>query len=454
MSDKTPNKLICIFGLGQSGVSAARYLQRTEQDFFVVDTRDNPPGKDEIKSLNHCRQTYFGTVPQENLNQLSMIIVSPGISKDITALALARSSGVEVIGDVELFVRNTNKKIVAITGSNGKSTVTDLTHKLLVAAGINAVIGGNYGIAVLDYLPENSAELYVLELSSFQLDTTPSIAADVAVILNISEDHMDRYESFEDYRQSKLSLTKRAKSLVINADDPNIEVDSREKIIKFSMKQASSASYSTCIENSKCHLLVNGQAFISADQLQISGIHNWSNVLVALAVFELLNLKLNNNVVEALKNYQGLPHRFQLIESTDNTDWINDSKATNVGATQAALNSIDKALYSRIILIAGGDAKDSDLQPLKAPLSQIDYLIVMGKDANQFKSLISLDKYCLVDSMQSAVNKAKEVISFYHNSSQENRAIVLLSPACSSLDMYKNFEARGQAFIDAIKECA
>ncbi len=461
MTEITQKKSICIFGLGQSGISAARYLERTQQDFFVVDTRKNPPGQSEVKVMSYCQQSYFGEFPQNELNDALMIIVSPGVSTQLPSLILARQAGVNIIGDVELFVKNTNKKIVAITGSNGKSTVTDLTYRLLVSAGINAKIGGNYGIPVLDYLPDDLADIYVLELSSFQLDTTPSIQADVAVVLNISEDHMDRYASFEDYRQSKLSLVKNAKTIIANADDEAIEVKSDSPVLWFSskVKKASSNNdYAVSRKNNEYVLTGKDQLLVMADELQLSGNHNWSNVLACLAVFEALNIELNEQVIEQLKSYQGLPHRFQLVCRKDNVDWVNDSKATNVGATQAALNSIDHNMYSLIILIAGGDAKESDLQPLEEPLSKVDHLILMGKDAKQFEALIDSKKVCFVETMQLAVSQAKTFVDNYQQTSglskDSNKIIILLSPACSSLDMYKNFEVRGQSFIDAVKECA
>lgn len=459
MTHVMSNKLICVFGLGQSGVSAARYLEKTQQSFFVIDTRENPPGKHELETMTYCQQAYFGEFSQRDLNHAAMIIVSPGISPKISALASARQAGVKVIGDIELFVKNTDKKIVAITGSNGKSTVTDLTHRLLVAAGMNAKIGGNYGIPALDYLPDDSADIYVLELSSFQLDTAPSLRADVGAILNISEDHMDRYENFEEYRQSKLSLVNNAKVIIANADDKAIDVKSDSPVILFSSKIKSEnvTPYAVSYKHNQYMLTANEQPLVMVDDLQLSGNHNWSNVLACLAILEALNVKPNQAVMKALKDYQGLPHRFQLVSRKDNIDWVNDSKATNVGATQAAINSTDHKVYSCIILIAGGDAKGSDLQPLKASLSKVSYVILMGKDAKQFEKLIEAKKVCFVETMQAAVHQAKAYIDTYKQMSTSNesdKVMVLLSPACSSLDMYKNFEARGQSFIDAVKECA
>ena len=219
MTNNALENLVCVFGLGMSGSAAARYLQRINQAFFVVDTRTNPSGKNEVVNLPNCKASFFGDIPQDILNRSKQIILSPGVSPNIDAIRLARKNNVDIVGDIEIFSQQSKNKIVAITGSNGKSTVTDLTYRMLKAAGINVEIGGNFGVPVLDFLPHDPADIYVLELSSFQLDTTSSLKADIAVVLNVSEDHMERYDSFEDYRKSKLSIFNGAKKRIVNADD-------------------------------------------------------------------------------------------------------------------------------------------------------------------------------------------------------------------------------------------
>ncbi len=457
MPNNSHNNIICIFGLGLSGISTARYLQKTKQDFFVVDTRENPPGKDLVREMSCCQSYYFGFIPTAKLNNASMIILSPGVSPKITEIKTAKDNGVKVIGDVELFVTQTTKKIIAITGSNGKSTVTDLTYQLLLAAGLKAKIGGNFGIPVLDFLPEDDAEIYVLELSSFQLDTLSSLKADVAVVLNITEDHMDRYENFAEYIQSKLSIFHGAKKLIANADEPLTFAGIKNEVVLFSLNN-SSAKYHLQSEQANKALSCDGSSIINVSQLTLSGKHNWSNVLASLAILNELGVAISLPVLNCLKNYQGLEHRFQLVLRKDNVDWINDSKATNVGATQAALESVDMDYYTKVFLIAGGDAKASDLSPLKKSLTEkISTMILIGKDAKKLAELLPSDKIVFSTDMRNAVKQAylliKQEINNLNLEHRQNNYLVLLSPACASLDMYKNYEFRGQAFIEAVKEC-
>lgn len=451
MVKQQQNKLICIFGLGQSGVSAARYLERTQQHFFVVDSREKPPGDQDIQTLKYCQSAHYGSFSPEILLDASVIILSPGVSPKETLLQQAVTAGVEVIGDIELFVRLTKQKIVAITGSNGKSTVTDLVYRLLCAANVSAKIGGNFGVPALDYLPQDDAEIYVLELSSFQLDTTTSLAAEVAVLLNISEDHMDRYDNFEEYRDSKLSIANGAKKLVFFADDNNIPCLQNEYQSAFSFSQAT-AKYAIRQDNGRTYLAINSEHIIDTKQLSLTGRHNWSNALAALAVLSELNIDFSPAVMEQLRNYRGLNHRFQLVARKNGIDWVNDSKATNVGATEAALMSVDTDVYNHLILIAGGDAKGSELLPLKRLLKEkVSHTVLIGKDAELFAELLTESERTFASDMQQAVEIAATELNQRQSShSAEAKAMVLLSPACASLDMYKNFEARGAAFADAV----
>ena len=449
MFDNAENKLACIFGLGKTGISAARYLQRMQKDFFVVDSRAEPPGKKEIELLQNCRETYYGHIPEKRLLDASMIILSPGVTPQLAEITKAKKAGVEVLGDIEIFVRSTNKKIVAITGSNGKSTVTDLTHQLLCAAGKNAQIGGNFGVPVLDCLPEDEAEIYVLELSSFQLDTTCSLKAEVAVVLNISEDHMDRYDSFDQYRESKLSIYQGAAHALVNIDEAEVSTY---------FKQATSC-YSLTNKNANYHLekradgywfVCNENTLLRTDELTITGNHNWSNVLASLGILAELEIEITEPVLTRLKNYQGLAHRFQLVSKNSDIDWVNDSKATNVGATLAALEGVNDDYYDPVVLIAGGDAKGSDLSPLKSAIeSKVSALILIGKDAELLAQLASENKSYFSEDMRSAVIKAKEFVD--EKVIVGKRPLVLLSPACASLDMYKNFEERGRIFCDEVE---
>ncbi|TQV75280.1 UDP-N-acetylmuramoyl-L-alanine--D-glutamate ligase [Aliikangiella marina] len=456
--DKSQQKLVGVFGLGMSGLAAARYLQRTDQQFFVVDTRAKPPGEKELASLNNCFSHYFGDIPQELLNSANMIIVSPGIDSNIAPLNQARKNGVDIVGDVEIFARQTKGKIVAITGSNGKSTVTDLTYQLLKAAGANVAIGGNFGVPVLDFLPLDQADIYVLELSSFQLDTTRSLKAEVATVLNISEDHMDRYTDLTAYQNSKLTIYQGAKKCVVNLDDKQTDYrgDRNRKqdneisnVVEFSLTNHD-AKYHTEMVDKRIALLNEEQVIVYADQLKISGAHNLSNALAAIALVKELGFSFCDSMNKCLRNYSGLAHRFELVESANNCVWINDSKATNVGATLAALNGIQPTVKF-VILIAGGDAKGSDLTPLKHVLNtKVNKLILIGKDAKLFAEMVPEDRVYFAKDMPDAVQYASKLVT----QQVDSESLVLLSPACASLDMYSSYVARGEAFIDAVRACA
>lgn len=446
-----------IFGLGQSGLSCARYFDRIEQTYLLLDTRENPPGEIEIEQLSHCQGFYFGEIDESILAGCCQLVVSPGISLQTPLVKKAIALNIDVCGDVEIFSRACNKPIVAITGSNGKSTVTDLTDKLINASGIKAQKGGNIGLPVLDFLPQDKAELYVLELSSFQLDTTDSLAPEVAVLLNLSEDHLDRYSGFEQYCQSKQKIYQRAKYKVFNFDDAlthpqNIcKNDLAFSLMMPRIDQSLFVSYikPLPIDNDllSYELVVDDVDVVSSRLLNIAGKHNFANVLACLNILTCLNIDISQSILQVLQRYKGLKHRFQLVKRDSQCEWINDSKATNVGATIAALDSLELDSTTQLILIAGGDSKQSQLSPLVQPLEdKVSALVLLGKDAELFARLSSNISSYLVENMQQAVCKAKQLI--------DGKTVILLSPACSSLDMFKNFEARGDAFISEVRACA
>jgi UDP-N-acetylmuramoylalanine--D-glutamate ligase len=453
MQSNSLNKMPCVFGLGMSGLAAARYFNRIKQQFTVVDSRENPPGKQEVKQLSYCQQAIYQEIPDDLLANASQIILSPGVAPSSNLLNSAREAGVEIIGDVELFVRATKSKIVAITGSNGKSTVTDLVYQCLLSANKKVLVGGNYGVPVLDFLPHDDADFYVLELSSFQLDTTPQLEAEVAVVLNISEDHMDRYNTFEDYIQSKQRIFNGAKHCIYNLDDllttPSQNVTAKTN---FSLENSEASVY---VDFTQTPTVIRSQQsdVINVQELQLVGSHNWSNVAATICILNALNVDIEQAILNTIKSYKGLAHRFQKVACANQTDWINDSKATNVGATIAALKGVDKNYYQLCILIAGGLSKDADLLPLKKPMQAVvDHLIVMGADAKLLAELMPAEKVTFVESMQQAVSQAKHLVTLKQSDSKPN--VVLLSPACASMDMFKNFEARGQAFVNALEACA
>ncbi|MDH5631113.1 MAG: UDP-N-acetylmuramoyl-L-alanine--D-glutamate ligase, partial [Gammaproteobacteria bacterium] len=335
-------------------------------------------------------------------------------------------------------------------GSNGKSTVTELTHKLLVAAGVNAQIGGNFGVPVLDYLPEDAGDYYVLELSSFQLDTTQSLRAEIAVILNITEDHMDRYADFNAYKQSKLSIYNGAKNIIANYDDELTFPEKSDRYKVFSLHEQT-ADYHLNYQNDSAELVIDNQGIIDVSKLMLSGSHNWSNALVAIGIVKQVAGEIDKNVLSALTSYQGLPHRFQLVKSDEGIDWINDSKATNVGATQAAINAIDLKIYGCIVLIAGGDAKGSDLSPLSSSFERVTHFILIGRDAPMFRKIIIDNKVTMATTLQDAIDKSYNFIKSCHQN-VSGKAMVLLSPACASFDMFDNYMDRGNKFAEAVNQ--
>lgn len=449
-------KVPMILGLGKSGLSCAGYFDRIDQDYIFLDTRNIASGGSQLKDFSNCKEFYFGNLEHELLDRCLALIVSPGVPLTEPFVEFAISSGIEIYGDIEIFVRNSKKPIIAITGSNGKSTVTDLTEKLLRGAGVNAQKGGNIGLPVLDFLPKDDADLYVLELSSFQLDTTKSLKPRIAVLLNISEDHMDRYASFKDYKNSKLKVYNNACYKIFNQDDTkttpktiqreDYTFSSTEPSEKAINKMSFLSKKNNCSDKRNFELVVDGKPIMSTCEMKMAGTHNYLNALTCLSILDRLEINIDCGLVEILNDYSGLPHRFQRVSRKNGVEWINDSKATNVGSALSALNSVIKGT-NKLILIAGGDSKESDLTPLTSAFEkQVNQLILMGKDAERLAALTDKVPVCFAKDMKQAVELANEIAL--------EGDTILLSPACSSLDMFKNFEQRGEMFVDAIGRCA
>ncbi|MFT6732964.1 MAG: UDP-N-acetylmuramoylalanine--D-glutamate ligase [Polaribacter sp.] len=451
-----------IFGLGKSGMSCAHYFDRKEIAYTLIDTRTKLPNKDELSALEYCQASYFGTINEDILDHCEMLIVSPGISLKHSWIREAQKRNIEICGDIELFARECNKKIVAVTGSNGKSTVTELTQKLIFASGLNVQMAGNIGLPVLDYLAcdngQKLPDIFILELSSFQLDLIRSLKADVAVLLNISEDHMDRYDCYNDYVESKRSIFNGAKNKIFNFDDKQCFPSKAEvSDATFSIEKnvieldcmIAKISKGDSREGRSYDFLLNQKLVLNSKELNIVGKHNYANILASLSILELLNIDLNKNILSTLYGYIGMKHRFQLVSKKFNCHWINDSKATNVGATIAALDNFESSTNQQLILIAGGDSKQSDLTPLIREFEdKVDSLILLGKDAQLFANLSNKIKAYFAKNMLQAIEIAKSLLDGLSNSKQST---VLLSPACASLDMFKNFEDRGDQFIKAIE---
>ncbi len=325
---------VVVVGLGITGLSVVNFLssRSNELDIKVIDTRAEPPGREQLSS---SVELYSGGWNLDWLLNADLIVLSPGIALATPEIQQALKNGCKVIGDIELFAWHVDKPVIAITGSNGKSTVTDLTGVIAKACGVNVGVGGNIGVPALDLL-QNDHDLYVLELSSFQLETTSSLHTAASAFLNLSEDHMDRYDSMEDYRQAKLRIFDNANCCVVNTCDaatyPSKELGL--ELVEFGLH--SSAQYGVVVDQDKEYLAVNGVPLVSIEELSLVGRHNVANALVCLALLEQVGVDYRQGF-DALKSYNGLTHRCQVVADKKGIKWINDSKATNVASTAAAL---------------------------------------------------------------------------------------------------------------------
>ncbi|HGW4084250.1 TPA: UDP-N-acetylmuramoyl-L-alanine--D-glutamate ligase [Klebsiella michiganensis] len=430
-------KKVVIIGLGMTGLSCVDFFMARGVTPRVMDTRVAPAGLDK---LPEAVERYVGGLNEDWLLTADLIVASPGIALAHPSLSAAADAGVEIVGDIELFCREAQAPIIAITGSNGKSTVTSLVGEMAKAAGLNVGVGGNIGLPALMLLdPER--ELYVLELSSFQLETTSSLRAAAATILNVTEDHMDRYPlGLQQYRAAKLRVYENARACIVNADDaltmPVRGADDR--CISFGVDVG---DYHLNRQQGETCLRVKGEKVLNVKEMKISGQHNYSNALAALALADAAGLPRASSL-KALTTFTGLAHRFQLVLEHNGVRWINDSKATNVGSTEAALNGLhlDGTLY----LLLGGDGKSADFTPLSRYLTGDNVrLYCFGRDGAQLAALRP-DVAVQTETMEQAMRQiAPQVVA---------GDMVLLSPACASLDQFKNFEQRGDIFARLAKE--
>lgn len=445
------NRLTVVVGLGATGLSVARFLSAHGEPFVVVDSREQPPALAQLhKELPDVR-TELGQLDATTLCSADQLIVSPGLPLDTPALVEAMNAGVEIIGDIELFARHAQAPIVAITGSNGKSTVTTLLGEMIRLAGKNAGIGGNLGTPALDLLSDDK-DLYVLELSSFQLESVETLGAEVATVLNVSPDHMDRYASILDYHRAKHRVFKGARQIVVNRDDCLSQPLIGDGVTNwsFGLSKPDFCAFGLLEHQGESWLAFQFEPLMPVADVRIKGRHNIANALAALALGHAVDLP-REAMMTALRGFPGLTHRCQNIAEREGVIWIDDSKATNVGATVAAIdglsdetsNAADKK--AKIVLIAGGQAKGQDFSALaKALPGRVKQVILMGEDADQLAQAFGK---CVPNihatSMQAAVSVAARVA--------QSGDIVLLSPACASFDMFAGFEERGRCFVEAVK---
>ncbi|MFK5985015.1 MAG: UDP-N-acetylmuramoyl-L-alanine--D-glutamate ligase [Pseudomonadota bacterium] len=463
-----------LVGLGETGYSCAKFLSKKNCPFDICDTRETPPYLAQLnKELPEITVLTSVKLDQNLLQSYQQIVISPGISVKDKLYEQFKQSGKLIIGDIVLFIQenlNTNNKpIIAVTGSNGKSTVVTLAEQMLKKAGHQVSAGGNLGVPALDLL-EMEVEIYILELSSFQLETIPEEyfqeeVFDSAVLLNVSEDHMDRYESLEDYRKVKESIFKLSKHCVFNKNEWLLDETLKEKQhLEFSLGKPDKNGFGLINENGVTYLVQDicshqspsYKKIMPVSEIAITGKHNYSNILATLALLEPFVLSYSS-MIAAIQTYKGLAHRCEWVANIGKVDFYNDSKGTNVGATIAAINSYERPK----LLIAGGVGKNADFSELGKIINQkIKHVLLFGQDAELIKSAIlneqqlnnntkneqsissqtvTLVSIEIVKDIQQAVSTAQQLA--------REGDLVLFSPACASFDMYKNYIERGEDFV-------
>jgi UDP-N-acetylmuramoylalanine--D-glutamate ligase len=435
-----------IVGMGRTGLSVARHLQRCGYRLSLTDSRESPPELAGVQALGAGIVTRTGGFDARLLEQADMVITSPGVPLDDPFFVQARARGLDVVGDIELFARAADAPVVGITGTNGKSTVTTLLGRMAERAGVRVRVGGNLGQPALDLLDRGPTDLYVLELSSFQLDTTHSLKLKAAVVLNLSADHMDRYATLRHYADSKARIFANSEMAVVNADEPEVVRMPRpgQRVVSFSV-HAPNADFSLVLppQAEGPWLARRGSPLLPLTALKISGRHNAANALATLALGDALRLPLTP-MIDELREFTGLPHRAQWVADIKGVRYINDSKGTNVGATLAAVDG----LTGPLVVIAGGDGKGQDFTPLaNAFRGKVRTAVLLGRDAGLIETaLAGICHTARVENMQEAVRAAARF-------AQPGDA-VLLSPACSSLDMFRDYAHRGNVFAAAVQELA
>jgi UDP-N-acetylmuramoylalanine--D-glutamate ligase len=432
-----------VVGLGKSGMSLVRFLAQQGVRFAVADTRANPPELATLQRDYPEVEVRCGELDVDFLCRASELYVSPGLALATPALREAAARGVKMSGDIDLFTRYAKAPIVAITGSNAKSTVTTLVGEMAAAAGRKVAVGGNIGTPALDLLSDE-VELYVLELSSFQLETTERLGAEVATCLNISEDHMDRYDGMAQYHLAKHRIFRGARQVVVNRDDALSRplIADQVPCWTFGLGKPDFKRFGLIEENGEKQLAFQFEALMPTAELKIRGAHNQSNALAALALGHAVGLPFEA-MLDTLRRFAGLPHRCQWVRELRGVGYYDDSKATNVGAALAAIEGLGADIAGKLVLIAGGDGKGADFSALKAPVARFCRAVVLlGRDAEQIaEALGDAAPLLRVKTLDEAVQRCAELA--------QSGDAVLLSPACASLDMFKNFEERGRLFAQA-----
>ncbi|MBV1775531.1 UDP-N-acetylmuramoyl-L-alanine--D-glutamate ligase [Burkholderiaceae bacterium DAT-1] len=447
-------KHVTVVGLGATGLSAVHWLVRQEAIVRVVDNREQPPGLAELNSTYPSVKVALGPFSGASFSDTELIVMSPGVALAEPAIQAAIASGIEAVGDVELFARAESRgkgKIIAITGSNGKSTVTSMVGEMCASAGLATIVAGNIGLPVLDALraiesgEQVAPDVWVLELSSFQLETTFSLNADAATVLNVSEDHLDRYDSMLEYAIAKSRVFGGLGAMVLNREDGYCRgmVRAGRQVYWFGLDAPRSPTeYGLRQVGQDFELLCGDFVLMLASEMKIAGLHNAANALAALALTRAIGLP-TLPLVAALKAFKGLPHRVEFVREVGGVSWYDDSKGTNVGATEAAL----KGMTRPVVLIAGGDGKGQDFSPLAAAcMGKCRAIVLIGRDAPQIRDALAETGIEIID-----CNSMPDAVKVAHRIAQSGDA-VLMSPACASLDMFRNYAHRAEVFIAAVNQ--
>ena len=442
-----------VVGLGKTGASCVRYLVKRGERVSATDTRRVPPGLEELGELAGSVDLRLGGFDLSLLEGASRVLMSPGVSLDEPIVKAARARGIEVLGDVELFAREVHAPVIGVTGTNGKSTVTTLVARMAATAGRRVLAGGNLGEPALDLLAQPTPDMYVLELSSFQLETTSSLVLKAAVVLNVTADHLDRYPSVEAYARAKGRILANASTVVLNADDPWV-LAMRDKeyradaarTVTFSIERTDTDFY-LVRSGTQIFLARRGERLLDIARMRVSGLHNAANALAALALGEAVGLP-SAAMLDALEVFPGLSHRSSWVADIGGVRYIDDSKGTNVGATMAAV----AGMQGPLVMIAGGEGKGQDFKPLAGAFrGKVREAVLLGKDAPAIAA--ALEGVCRTQTVASTepVAAMEAAVDAAHRIAVTGDT-VLLSPACASLDMFRDYGHRGDAFAAAVQK--
>lgn len=452
------DKNILVLGAGKTGISMAKWLTRSGAHVSLADTRTSPPDLELLHQIVPPAAVYCGPFKAELLSGIDVIAISPGVAIAEPLVQTAVQHGVPVMGDIELFAvaldqyAPSGTKILAITGSNGKTTVTTMVGEMAKNTGWDVEVAGNIGLAALDALMQRMdtgkwPHLWVLELSSFQLETTSHLRPDAAAVLNISEDHLDRYPSIEEYAAAKARIFPDLYDdciQILNREDDRVYAMARKNSRQLTFGLSAPAfddEFGILPSGSDLWLAQGTTRLMKVSELAVAGLHNAANALAALALCRAIDLPFEP-LLHALHVFRGLPHRMQKIAEFNGITFYDDSKSTNVGSAIAALNGFRK----NVILIAGGDGKEQDFSPLEQPINKhTRSIVLLGKDAQKISQAIqgcNVPVHC-VTTMDEAVR-----VSFLL---AEHGDVILLSPACASLDMFNNYVHRAEVFTAAVR---